>query len=894
MVSDLEKGNVMDTASKFFAEYGRPAQSSTLTLREVDDWLQRLSGVSKEEEQVGLFRELCGRATARDLRSVVGTIRHDLGIAIGPKFVLDALHPAAFEAYKNSNDLRRVVDKVCSHRAAAAPDASAAPAPGKLHKTISTGISLRSPIKPMLCKPVKSIEEVMRRMPGGFFSEIKYDGERIQIHKDGEAVVCYSRKLKPIMEWKVAAVRDYIPQALRAHSAILDGEVLLMDVERHRPLPFGTLGVHKKNNFSDATVCIFLFDILYLEGESLMDQPITRRRELLESSVAVIPNRVELSEMQVVREEDDLCAMLTRVIREQLEGLVVKSLDSVYEPDARHWLKIKKDYLESLNMADSADLLVLGGYYGTGRLGGKVSVFLMGVYDQQDDVFRTVCKVGNGFDEATVDRLQEELVKPLMVKIEKRPESIPAKMLINRALAPDWLTTDPWKSPVWEITGAQFSSSSRHTAAGLSIRMRDDKEATDATTLAQLRELAKTAAPADFRVAGGGKRPRSDSGSGSGSDAEPPQKRPAVSPAAGAPSAVSAAPRALARPPSKARKATEVSRYFGNAFEKDVEGAKLVLVLVDDANQWRRGDVGRELATRWPHFGGLYDKDVHSLGDCPFVKVASGPAGKTFVCCAVARKYVSRTGDANYQAKSFELALNALSAFARHKEGTVVIQQSCCGIPDSSWGSAEAMIAKCLVSKGVPTLLFMDEPAPAAAPGAQDAPMAPADAAQDPGAAAADSGEETDVDQNLLRRYAEPDGHDAAARVGAAPANDFGADTEPEEAAGPRREARGARAGVVAPADIAHDGVLPNLFTGLRISLHRLPRETEDLMRRYIIAYDGEVASSAEAGDATHVVTNDCDEGLAASEKRRVVKAQWLWDCINTLSVRDCGLYSAS
>lgn len=90
-----------------------------------------------------------------------------------------------------------------------------------------------------------------------------------------------------------------------------------------------------------------------------------KRREILENNIKVIPNRIELSELYKLKNADEVDTMMTRVLKEGLEGLVIKDANSIYEPSARHWLKIKKDYLEG--MADSVDLVVLGGYYGTGH-----------------------------------------------------------------------------------------------------------------------------------------------------------------------------------------------------------------------------------------------------------------------------------------------------------------------------------------------------------------------------------------------------------------------------------------------------------------------------------------------------------------------------------------------
>jgi DNA ligase-3 len=140
-------------------------------------------------------------------------------------------------------------------------------------------------------------------------------------------------------------VKDYILEATGADSIVLDGEILLMDATTKKPLPFGTLGIHKKSAFKDATVCIFLFDILFLNGKSLLDVPFQKRRKLLESSVTIIPTRIELAESKFMTEEEDLCYLMTKCMREGLEGLVIKDVDGIYEPNARHWIKIKKVFI---------------------------------------------------------------------------------------------------------------------------------------------------------------------------------------------------------------------------------------------------------------------------------------------------------------------------------------------------------------------------------------------------------------------------------------------------------------------------------------------------------------------------------------------------------------------
>ena len=114
-------------------------------------------------------------------------------------------------------------------------------------------------------------------------------------------------------------------------------------------------------------------------------------------------------------------------------------------------------------------LVVLGGWYGTGNKGGLVSVWLMGCYDTAARRWCTVTKVGNGFDDDRVTSLQKEML-PLMERIKGDPDRVPAWLNIKRPLVPDLISRDPQLCPVWEITGAEFSKAELHTAAGISIR----------------------------------------------------------------------------------------------------------------------------------------------------------------------------------------------------------------------------------------------------------------------------------------------------------------------------------------------------------------------------------------------------------------------------------------
>ncbi|RXM99894.1 DNA ligase 3 [Acipenser ruthenus] len=278
-----------------------------------------------------------------------------------------------------------------------------------------------------------------------------------------------------------------------------------------------------KAAFQDAKVCLFVFDCIFFNGVSLMDRPLRERKKFLHENMVEIPNRILFSEMKHVTRAADLADMITRVIREGLEGLVLKDVKGLYEPGKRHWLKVKKDYLNEGAMADTADLVVLGAFYGTGSKGGMMSVFLMGCYDPASQMWCTVTKCAGGHDDATLARLQSELD---MVKISKEPSKIPGWLKINKNYYPDFVARDPKKAAVWEITGAEFSKAEAHTADGISIRfprctrIRDDKDWQSATNLPQLRELFRLSKEtSDFEVTAG---PSKSSSGGESVSSTPP------------------------------------------------------------------------------------------------------------------------------------------------------------------------------------------------------------------------------------------------------------------------------------------------------------------------------------------------------------------------------------
>ncbi|XP_002031475.2 DNA ligase 3-like [Drosophila sechellia] len=489
---DLEQdGDVSETLRKHFAASKKlkPQAQSKLYLQEVEEMLLKLVERTKEDEQTDLLQKLCSKATDLDLRTFIRLVKHDLRINARARHILDAFGPDAYPTYQSSRDLVAIVGQFAGKENK--KDASSAVRKAK--KTNSSGIQVMTPISPMLASPCKSVEEAFKKSPTGLYSEIKYDGERVQIHKQGNDFKFFSRNLKPVVDHKIRDLKKYIPQAFPGGGEmILDSEIILVDTDTGALLPFGSLGAHKKQTFANAAVCLFVFDCILYDGEDLTQLPFRKRRKILEQNIQPIRSHVQLSESEFLKTTRELATMTARVLHANLEGVVLKSPTSTYQPGKRNWLKVKKDYLFDGKMADTADLVVLGAWYGSGKKGGTLSIFLMGCYDAFGRLWKTVTKVHSGLDDATNAKVHESLIK-----LTERADAnaIPSWLLCSKSLVPDVLAKDPMKMPVWEITGAEFTKSDAHTASGISIRFpritrrRSDKSAKEANDLAHLEDL---------------------------------------------------------------------------------------------------------------------------------------------------------------------------------------------------------------------------------------------------------------------------------------------------------------------------------------------------------------------------------------------------------------------
>ncbi|XP_063705104.1 DNA ligase 1-like [Culicoides brevitarsis] len=358
------------------------------------------------------------------------------------------------------------------------------------------------PIKAMLAKPTNGIAAIFDRFDGiDFTCEWKYDGERAQIHVDHSGRVSIYSRNNENNTAKFPDVISRISGTLKSpdvESCILDCEIVGFDQKTRKILPFQSLSTRKRKDVDEKSikiqVCVYMFDVLYLNGRPLIQEPFLVRRNLLYDYFTEVEGHWKFATKLDTSDMDEVQAFLDEAIEGNCEGLMIKTLkkDATYEiaKRSKNWLKLKKDYLN--NVGDSLDLVVVGGYHGRGRRSGTFGAFLLACYDDKRDQFQTICKIGTGFSDENLANFSNFL--------EKHAIQNPSKHRIQFGSQPDvWF--EPIK--VWEVRCADFSISPIYKAAcgvldatkGLSLRFprfireRDDKGPHDATTAKQVAEM---------------------------------------------------------------------------------------------------------------------------------------------------------------------------------------------------------------------------------------------------------------------------------------------------------------------------------------------------------------------------------------------------------------------
>jgi DNA ligase-1 len=494
---DLKRtGDIGETAQEFIVKKKQVSFSQQpLTVQKVYETLDKMakaSGSGAVDLKLSLLAGLLAGATPKEAKYVMRTATGNLRLGIADMTVLDALAIA----YGGGKEARECIERaynICSDLGRVAKTVAEKGIEGAKRFRVSIG----EPIRPMLAERLSSPEEILEKLGGKCMAEYKYDGERLQAHKQGDKVALFSRRLESISSQYPDAI-ELLKKYVKAKEAILECECVAVDVDTGEMRPFQEL-MHRRRKYEiekaieDYPVSLFMFEALYVDGKDLTLEPYPVRRKMLEKTVKE-SDRVKIANHIITCKATELEKFFLEAIENGCEGLVCKSIgkDSVYQAGARGWLwiKYKRDYKSE--MADTVDLVVVGAFHGRGKRAGTYGALLLAAYNPDNDTFETVTKCGTGFTDEDLAKLPKMLQKHVVSHKHPRVNSL--------------LEADVWFEPVivLEILGAEMTISPIHTCAlgvvrkgsGLAIRFprftgkyRSDKSAEDATSSGEMLEM---------------------------------------------------------------------------------------------------------------------------------------------------------------------------------------------------------------------------------------------------------------------------------------------------------------------------------------------------------------------------------------------------------------------
>ena len=460
--------------------------SEVITLEKVYDTLfkiSKLEGKGSQEMKMKYVSSMLNDATPQESKFILKILLGTLRLGIAENTVMDAL-AIAFTGKKENREIIENAYNVSSDL-------------GKVAEVISTGgvseiqkfqIKLFSPIRPMLADRIKSGEETVEKFQEKFAAEYKLDGERAQIHKQKDKIEIFSRSLEIITSYYPDIV-EKISKLIISDDVILEAEVVAMNSNSGDFLPFQEL-MHRRRKYeieeavTKYPITVNFFDVLFSDGKNCMDMRYEERRELLEKIIKQ-DDFARLIPMSVIESEEEVLEVLENSINSGCEGLMLKHLDSTYRAGIRgsNWLKLKREYQNELG--DSLDLVVVGAFFGKGRRTGKYGTLLLSTYNDEEDIFPSICKVGTGFTDESLDQLYQ-ILSP-KVTLKKNPRIVSE------------MEADVWFEPelVIEIVASEITQSPIHKTAldkikedtGLALRfpkftgkIRTEKNSEDAST----------------------------------------------------------------------------------------------------------------------------------------------------------------------------------------------------------------------------------------------------------------------------------------------------------------------------------------------------------------------------------------------------------------------------
>lgn len=405
-----------------------------LTVDKVFENLQRVAleeGARSQDRKMKLVSELITSASPKEAKYIVRTVLEELRVGVAEGIIRDAIAEAfgipkevVEGAWFLKPDYSEII-KIAKERGEE----------GLKKVKLELGV----PVHVLLAERSPDLKTAVEKFEHSVM-EFKFDGARCLVHKKGEKIWLFTRRLEDVTK-AFPDIVELAKKSLKPKECIVDGEMIGLDSKTHHPVPFQMLSTRIKRKHDihraakETPVQVNLFDMIYLDGKNLFGLALKERRNLLERSVNPSPGKFQLAEQLVTRDLKEADSFYKEALKAGHEGLIVKSLDAVYQPGRRvagGWLKVKP-------IMETLDLVVIGATHGTGKRTGWLGSFILGCRDPETGKFLECGMMGTGVKEkkttpedVTFKELSE-MLKPHIISEKGNEVKVKPKTVIEVA-----------------------------------------------------------------------------------------------------------------------------------------------------------------------------------------------------------------------------------------------------------------------------------------------------------------------------------------------------------------------------------------------------------------------------------------------------------------------------
>jgi DNA ligase-1 len=396
-----------------------------LTIEKVFKNLQELAfvtGAGSQDKKLALITELLVSAKPEEARYIVRTILGELRVGVAEGLIRDAIVEAFLikEGEKKKEEMTELVDyawNILSDFGEVAKIAREKGAEGLKNVKIQVG----RPIQVMLGLAAPSIEEVVKKF-GKIVAQYKYDGARCQIHKKGDKIWIFTRRLENVTQ-QFPDIVELSKEGLKAEECIVEGEAIGIDKKTGYPLPFQVLSqrIHRKYDIEkmvkEIPIQVNLFDIVYLDGKMLLNKPLIEREKILKKILKEIPGKFQFAKEIITDDLKKLEEFYHEALNAKQEGLMLKVPTSryVFGRHVETMYKIKP-------IMETLDLVVIGATWGEGARAKWLTSYLLACRDPDTGKFLSCGMMSTGLTEEQYEEMTR-LLKELIIS-EKGKEVI--------------------------------------------------------------------------------------------------------------------------------------------------------------------------------------------------------------------------------------------------------------------------------------------------------------------------------------------------------------------------------------------------------------------------------------------------------------------------------------